>query len=401
MKRYFFNILIFMMIVLPINAQTNEFDEAKTKTDEIRNKAIDFECASYFPSEWEKAEELYAEAGIEPSVSKYNLAEDAYNSIFELAIPLLVQAKEDEIMALRGKLKNAGADKLFPQYIEPADQTALEAYSQYEKTDYYSARDTANEALLMYQTLAEALEVWLIREDIIKGNFNEDDPVNFDLADETLSSAMNAYLEKNFPLAVEKAGEAAKIYNSILSDGWKKVTEIPPSKGEDDLAEAESELVPETIAEAEPEPETISEAEPETISEAEPEIISEAEPETIAEAEPETISEAEPETAAEAVAEAELELTPVEGDDIITLPATFKVRPWASSKDCFWNISALPEVYGDPHKWRVLYNANKSKLPNPDNPDLIEPDTVLDIQPIKGETRQGEWESGKKYEALR
>ena len=79
------------------------------------------------------------------------------------------------------------------------------------------------------------------------------------------------------------------------------------------------------------------------------------------------------------------------------LPATYTVRPWSVSKDCFWNIAGFPWVYGNPHQWRLLYNANKSKLPNPNNPNVIEPGTVLDIPSIKGELREGAWESGKTY----
>jgi nucleoid-associated protein YgaU len=83
------------------------------------------------------------------------------------------------------------------------------------------------------------------------------------------------------------------------------------------------------------------------------------------------------------------------------LPATYTVRHWSVSKDCFWNIAGQPWAYGNPYLWTALYNANKSKLPDPDNPNVIEPGTVLDIPSIKGEVRQGEWESGKVYEPLR
>jgi len=84
-----------------------------------------------------------------------------------------------------------------------------------------------------------------------------------------------------------------------------------------------------------------------------------------------------------------------------TLPAIYTVRPWSVSKDCFWNIAGFPWVYGDPHQWRVLYNANKSKLPNPNNPNILEPGTVLDIPSIKGEMRQGAWESGRTYKPFK
>jgi hypothetical protein len=87
--------------------------------------------------------------------------------------------------------------------------------------------------------------------------------------------------------------------------------------------------------------------------------------------------------------------------DTGVLPAQYTVRPWAVSKDCFWNIAGRPWAYGDSGKWRILYNANKAKLPDPDNPDLIHPGMILDIPSVQGEARQGLWESGKTYNPLR
>jgi nucleoid-associated protein YgaU len=79
------------------------------------------------------------------------------------------------------------------------------------------------------------------------------------------------------------------------------------------------------------------------------------------------------------------------------LPAQYTVRSWVTFRDCFWNIAARPWVYNNPYQWRVLYNANRSKLPNPNNPDIIEPGMVLDIPSIRGETRQGDWDPSKSY----
>jgi len=79
------------------------------------------------------------------------------------------------------------------------------------------------------------------------------------------------------------------------------------------------------------------------------------------------------------------------------LPRQYTVRTWASVRDCLWNISSYPWVYGDPWRWRTLYEANKSKLPEPNNPDLIEPGMILDIPSVRGETRQGMWEPGRSY----
>ncbi len=91
----------------------------------------------------------------------------------------------------------------------------------------------------------------------------------------------------------------------------------------------------------------------------------------------------------------------IQGADENALPAQYTVRAWAVSKDCLWNIAGRPWAYGDPFQWKVIYNANKSKLPQPDNPDLIHPGTVLDIPNIKGEVRRGMWDSRKTYNPLR
>jgi nucleoid-associated protein YgaU len=88
---------------------------------------------------------------------------------------------------------------------------------------------------------------------------------------------------------------------------------------------------------------------------------------------------------------------PVPSTGKSALPAQYTVRPWASSKDCLWNIAGRSWAYGDPHKWRLIYNANKSKFPDPNNPNIIEPGMVLDIPPAKGEKREGLWDANKKY----
>jgi nucleoid-associated protein YgaU len=89
-----------------------------------------------------------------------------------------------------------------------------------------------------------------------------------------------------------------------------------------------------------------------------------------------------------------------EGPVTTPLPAQYTVRAWAVSKDCLWNIAGRSWAYGDASKWRLLYNANKAKLPQPDNPDLIHPGMILDIPSLKGEVRQGMWDAGRTYSPL-
>lgn len=87
----------------------------------------------------------------------------------------------------------------------------------------------------------------------------------------------------------------------------------------------------------------------------------------------------------------------IQAPDNNALPAQYTVRAWASTKDCLWNIAGRSWAYGDPFKWKVLYDANIQKMPKPGDPDLIHPGMVLDIPSIKGESRQGVWDSEKTY----
>ena len=71
------------------------------------------------------------------------------------------------------------------------------------------------------------------------------------------------------------------------------------------------------------------------------------------------------------------------------LPSRYTVRSWRQDRDCLWNIAGYPFVYGDPWKWRILYEANKSRMPFPNNPNIIEPGFILDIPNLPGENRSG------------
>jgi len=81
--------------------------------------------------------------------------------------------------------------------------------------------------------------------------------------------------------------------------------------------------------------------------------------------------------------------------DMPRFPTRYTVRPWDKFGDCFWNIAQW--FYHDHYKWPVLYEANKDKIPNPNNPDLIEVGTVIDIPSVEGEIRIGMWDSGRPY----
>lgn len=84
----------------------------------------------------------------------------------------------------------------------------------------------------------------------------------------------------------------------------------------------------------------------------------------------------------------------------LPLPRYYAVRLIPERRDCLWRIAEYPFVYGDPWKWRLLYDANKKVLVNPNDPDLILPGQILEIPSIRGETRSGTWDPTKPYVEL-
>ncbi len=75
-------------------------------------------------------------------------------------------------------------------------------------------------------------------------------------------------------------------------------------------------------------------------------------------------------------------------------PAFYIVRLLPGNTDCFWNIAGYDFIYKDPLQWEKIYKANKDKLHQKSNPDLIHPGTVLEIPAIDGEVRSGTWDNG-------
>ena len=84
--------------------------------------------------------------------------------------------------------------------------------------------------------------------------------------------------------------------------------------------------------------------------------------------------------------------------EVTPLPEFYIVRPWAETKDCYWNISGRPYVYNNPLLWENLYQANKDKMPKPEDPNLIHPGMKMKIPSLTGEYRKGTYDPKKEYE---
>ena len=84
--------------------------------------------------------------------------------------------------------------------------------------------------------------------------------------------------------------------------------------------------------------------------------------------------------------------------EVTPLPEFYIVKPWAETKDCYWNISGRPYVYNNPLLWENLYQANKSAMPKPEDPNLIHPGMKMKIPSLTGEYRSGTYDPKKSYD---
>ena len=85
--------------------------------------------------------------------------------------------------------------------------------------------------------------------------------------------------------------------------------------------------------------------------------------------------------------------------EVTPLPEYYIVKPWAETKDCYWNISGRPYVYNNPLLWENLYQANKNDMPKPEDPNLILHGMKMKIPSITGEYSTGVYDSKKSYDA--
>ena len=102
---------------------------------------------------------------------------------------------------------------------------------------------------------------------------------------------------------------------------------------------------------------------------------------------------------AKAIEYAKASLAALDGvKEITPLPEFYIVKPWAETKDCYWNISGRPYVYNNPLLWENLYQANKSSMPKPEDPNLIHPGMKMKIPSLTGEYRSGTYDPKKSYD---
>ncbi|MCL2230537.1 MAG: hypothetical protein FWC01_05525 [Treponema sp.] len=227
MKKNIFYLLIILILTVSISISCTSTDKATTDetqagsaasaVERARQRAIDFDCPAYFPSDWEALEGRYQAA--ENAAARNALASE-YDDLFNKTVPLYAQAREDEITAMREQVIRSGFTDYFPEYLAKADEIALGALAKYEAQDYYGAKDAADAAQSEYETLLMGSRIFTARQEIVDRGFSQFDADNFLRADEVAQTAIDAYDAGDRDAAVARGEEALLRYNLVLSNGW-------------------------------------------------------------------------------------------------------------------------------------------------------------------------------------
>jgi hypothetical protein len=213
----------------PDQASLDALNAAAERAAKARQLVIDFNGPAAFPSDWQSAEAQYTQAesekdtttvkAVRESTSRYTASASAFESLADKSITRFAQDLEAEVINARDAALKAGAGTLASGYLQSADDRALEAASQYEAKDYYSARDSAYLARDMYGVLKTGAEAYKVRQEIIDRNFVDYDPHNIGIADEISLSGFADYEAGNIKAAQDKADEALFRYNLALKTG--------------------------------------------------------------------------------------------------------------------------------------------------------------------------------------
>ena len=228
MKKSIFSVMLILIFAVSIfiscktTPKPNEGDPGTLGwVTAARQRAIDFECPAYFPSDWEGLEAQYKVVSSEPHKAEdYNALADSYNALFDKTIPLYAQAREDELMAARESVVSSGFTRYFPEYLNSPDEKALAAQEQFKAGEYYQAKDTAAAAMKEYEELQAGAKVHLVRQEIIDRGFVQYDADNFNKTDFLVKAALNDYENGDKKAALTKADEALLRYNVVLDNSW-------------------------------------------------------------------------------------------------------------------------------------------------------------------------------------
>ena len=203
----------------------------ENRVEEARTRAMVFDGPKYDPEHWTAAEAQYTDHGnqvkkgtlgeAKAGIVFYTQLAEAYDGVFNTAIPLYAKDREIEILQARDKAIEAGILDLSPARLEKADDQVREAIASYEAKDYFPAAKSALQSVDRYRGLKVGCQAYVLRMDIEANNLAQYDRENYRLGDEVLREAVASYDGLEIDEALINGEEAYLRYNLVWNTGWK------------------------------------------------------------------------------------------------------------------------------------------------------------------------------------
>lgn len=377
------------------DAARDKLEKAKEALDNAEENGIDPDSDLY-----KQAVEDYQNALDAYEDGKYKQSEEEADKVLAALDPATIEKlalkkqAEDAIKAARAaitKAQEAGLDSSYEPYSKALDHYR-QAQKDYAGEDYQAAIDNAKKVLelLGEENLDELLEEAQSERDkaaaeaalnAAKERLEMAEAAGLDISNDVYNKALKAYNKALDEFEAENYKDAKKEADKVLellSDDYLNSL-IARSQAEDALKAAKERL---DYAESINAPRDFP-------------IAYNAASEYYKQA-VEAFNNEDYEKA-KALAQKVIDAL-AEIHEITPLPKFYIVRPWAETKDCFWNISGRSYVYNNPWLWENLYEANKDNIPDRNNPNLILPGMKMEIPSITGEYRDGVYSPDVDYE---
>ena len=212
-------------------AALDALNAAAARAAEARRRAADFDGQALFPSDWDSAQTLFDQAerqrstsspqDIQDSTGRYNRAAEAFDSLFERSLAEYFERVQRELAAAREAAIAAGARELTPEFLADADSTAARSQRERDAGNYDAARNSALEAMAMYNAMRTVLEANRLRAELSDRGLEAYDPDNVRSGNAALEAALAASQNRNFNEASNRGEEALAHLSAALITAWR------------------------------------------------------------------------------------------------------------------------------------------------------------------------------------
>jgi len=216
--------------VTPPVTTVKPVDDALTalrdKMEALRTEGLKYGINTLKADEWAKAEAVRA-TGLDAYGKDYDLAkasfEDAisqYESILKSSFEQISASLEAEVIKAREDAILAGAKDYYPEQFALGDTAMEQANDFRNKDDFPNAYDSAQIAILRYQTLQNAMAALDLKQKIEKNDFAQYDQTDFDNAGIKFDEAVQAYGTAD-AAALESIKGSVALYAAVNNAGFK------------------------------------------------------------------------------------------------------------------------------------------------------------------------------------